>query len=458
MTAVSSVDLTNVELEIKEAIGSQRFDLWFSGNTNLVIDRDALEIGVPNRFFREWLESHFQDEIREAARRVVGSPLPIRFRIDPTLFQRSRKEQPVAPKAKRPAKALPAKRPGRPSRYALSRFVVGTPNRVAHAASSALIENPRESYSPLLIHGGIGLGKTHLLRAVEEALRGQHANLKVLALSCEEFTNQFVEAMRSNKLAVFRRKVRQLDVLIVDDVQFLVGKRGIQEEFLHTLNSLEARGGKVVLGCDVHPRRLGKIAEELRSRFVAGMVARLDPPNQEMRRQILREKAAQRLMDLREDVIGFLAENIRSNVCELEGALNYLEHYCETMEASLDLETARGALVEILRHQVPVLRVGDIRGKACDMFSLNPKLISQRSRSRAVSHPRMLLLYLARKYTQATYSEIGKAIGGLNHSSVIAAERKVTKMIAQDEEIVLGERTWKVRDAIETFERELGRA
>lgn len=467
VTVLTPGTLARFEQEIRDSIGKPRYELWFEGHTRFTLQDDALSVGVPNRFYREWLENHFQGDIQRALTKVLGEPMPVRFRIDSALFQRaqngsstpnakSAEHTIVEPTVRQDAPARVGK-PPRPSRFSMSRFVIGNPNRVAQAAAASLVENPRDGYSPLLVHGGIGLGKTHLLKAIAEELRRAHPALKVEAMSCEEFTNQFVDGMKSGKLNSFRRKVRQLDVLVVEDVQFLANKRATQEEFLHTLNALESRGAKVVLSCDVHPRRLSKITEELRSRFLSGMVAKIDPPNREMRRQILRDKAAQRLLELPSDVIDYLSERLTSNISELEGALNYLEHYGDTLSAPLDLQTVQTAMVDILRHSAPVLRVGEIRKRACEMFNIHPKALKERSRSRSVAHPRMLVLFLARKFTQATYSEIGDQIGGLNHSTVIAAEKKIKAQIRKDGDIVLGDRPWKVRDAVEAFERELGR-
>ena len=452
--------LANFEEEITSAIGKARFDLWFAGATQVVVLDGILEIGVPNRFYREWLEKHFRDEIRTAAQKAFGARLEIRFRIDPNLFRQHRAEEP-APSRKRakaeesaPARSIVA----RPCRFSLERFLVGTPNRVAHAAASALIEDPRQGYSPLFVHGAVGIGKTHLAKAIEEGVRQRHRGLKVMALTCEEFTNRFVESMQSGRLNSFRRTIRQVDLLVVEDLQFLSNKRATQEEFLHTLNSLEAKGAKVVLTCDAHPRRLPKVSEELKARFVAGMVTKLDPPNREMRRRIILEKSSTRGLHLDKPVVEFLADNLWSNVRELEGALNYLEHYAETLATPLDLATVRAALADVLRHCVPVLRLAEVEKKACDLYGISPQLVRQRNRTRAVAHPRMLILFLARKYTKSTYSEIGQHIGGLNHSSVIAAERKIREQVRKDGDILLGGHPWKVRDAIEAFDRELGRA
>lgn len=485
MNMLAPRTLATFEQAIRDSIGKPRYELWFQGNTKLVLEEETLEIGVPNRFYREWLESHFQDEIRIAAHKAFGNPMSIRFRIDPSLFRRIHTAEPrdgatIIPSMELPGSVSGASlvgregaptavrgpgpgttsghRPTKPSRYSLTRFVPGAPNRVAHAAALSIVDNPKSAYSPLFIHGAVGMGKTHLLMGIEEGLRLRHPNLKVLAISCEQFTNEFVEAMRSSRLNGFRKKMRHLDVLLVDDVQFLSNKRATQEEFFHTLNALETRGAKVVLACDVHPRRLTKIGEELKSRFVAGMVAKIDPPTRDMRRQLIRDKAAQRQMELRGSVVDFLAEKLCSNICEIEGALNYLEHYSETLAAPLDAATAKIALAEVLRHAVPVLRVPEVKRKFCEIFDINPRILMEKSRCRSIAHPRMMLLYLSRRYTSATYSEIGEHVGGLKHSTVIAAEKRVLDELKQDGEIVLGDRPWKVRDAIEAFERELGRA
>lgn len=455
MTCIAPRNVATFEEAIQEAIGRPQFDLWFRGHTRLTLGDGTLEIGVPNRFYREWLERHFQEEIRLACVRAFERPLALRFRIDSTLFREvhDRAKTPPSPTA-RPERPAPAAI--KPSRYDIDRFLVGPANKVAHAAATALIERPRQSYSPLFIFGGVGLGKSHLARAIDLGLRRRHRDLQVLFFSGEEFTNEFLHSLRGGKPHAFRRKARHADVLIVDGVQFLAGKRQTQEELLHTLNALATRGGKVVLTADAHPRRLAKFVEELRARFVSGMVAKLDSPNREMRRHIIKDKAAARHLELRPGVLDLLADRLRGNIGEIEGALNYLEHYCDTLAAPIDLATAQAVLGDVLCHSVPVFRIGELIRRACDVFGLHPKSLSERCRSRNVSHPRMLVMYLARKHTKMTYHEIGRQIGGLLHSTAIAADRKIQTFLETDAEISLGDRVWKVREAVEAFERDLG--
>lgn len=446
--------MADLEQTIKDSIGSTRYNLWIRGNAKFAVENGSLRIGVPNRFYREWFEKQFLGAIESACDRAFGRRLALVFRIEPSLFQRAHlataDAEPVPPPSRQSTNSAP-------TGPDLQKLVVGPANQLAVAAACAFADNPKGAISPLFVHGGIGLGKTCLLRALESSLRKNAPSLRVLALSSEEFTNQFLEAMRANKLSAFRRQFRHLDVLLVDDVQFLANKKATQEEFFHTLNSLHDRSGKLVVSCDSQPRKLAKMSEELRSRFLSGMVVRLEPPNREMRRSLLVQRARSRSVKLSGEILDFLADHLRSNIRELEGALHYLEHYIETIAGPLDVDTARTALADVLRNNVPVLRLADVQRKACDLFGIAPKMLKKRSRCRSVAHPRMFVMYLARKHTSATYGEIGEQLGGLNHSTVIAAEKKILLQITNDVEIVLGERPWKVRDAIEAFERELGR-
>ncbi len=448
--------LATFEQDLREAIGEPRYRMWISGHTKFTIGEGEFLVGVPNRFYRDWLDTHYRAYMEGCVARTIGPSVALRFRIDPELFrdQQAAMAQPAVTTSQPQTHDDPARLVL--CRYALSRFVVGPSNRVAVSAATTLIDDPRRGHSPLLIYGPNGMGKTHLLRAMEDECLRRHRHLKTVAITSEEFTNAYLEALKSHRLASFRQRLRSADILLVDDISFLCGKTRTLEEFLHTLNALDSRGGKVVISSSIHPRKLDRMPEDLRSRLIAGMAARIDSPDREMRRQIIIDKSVHRRLDLSAEVIDFLADQLRSSISEIEGAINYLEHYADTFGRRLNLDGVRTALGDILRHSVPVLRVDELRDRFCKLFQLQPKTLSVRKRVRCVSHPRMLVLYLARKYTSATYSEIGREIADLNHSSVIAAEKKILRELQKDGEIVLGDRTWKVRDAIEAFERELG--
>jgi chromosomal replication initiator protein len=450
------------EKDLREAIGEARFRMWLQGHTRFTLEGKQLSIGVPNRFYRDWLDAHYRNYIEGSVARTLGDNIAVRFRIDPELFRAHRTESDEVAAAPAEGDSTPkpaaADKPTLPStsRYALARFVAGSANRVAYAAASTLVEDPRRAHSPLYIFGGNGLGKTHLLRGIEDECLRRHRLLRVVATSGEEFTNAFVEAVKGHRLTGFRSRLRGADLLIVDDVQFIAGKPRTQEEFLHTLNALDAKGAKVVLAASHHPRKLERMPIELQGRLMAGMVARIDPLDLDLRRQIVVDKSAARNLELSADVVDFLAENLRASVSELEGAVNYLEHYRLTFARRLSVDAVRAALADVIRNSIPVIRVDEVRERFCKLFGINPKGIGVKKRTRSVSQPRMLALYLARKYTSATYTEIGREIGGLNHSSVIAAEKRIKEELVRDGDLVLGDRTWKVRDAIEAFEREIG--
>lgn len=470
MDIVAPGILAGFEQTLKDVVGESRYKLWLESHTRWHLDDAVLTVGVPNRFYRDWLDSQFREAIQTSIAQVLGKGVAIRFRIDPELFRQQHQAidetgitaRPISDRATalegRAAQRGPVSS-SRPTstRFALPQFVVGSANRVAYAAACSLIENPRNGYSPLVVHGPCGLGKTHLLKAIEDEVARRHPRLRLVALTGEEFTNNFLESMKNHRLSLFRKQLRCADLFLVDDVQFLAGKKATQEEFLHTLHALEARGAKIVLSMHLHPRKLERFAAELSTRFLSGMTARLDPMDHPMRRQVVADKAIERRLELNAEMIELLADKLRNSVSEIEGTLNYLNHVCETFRVKPTLELVHQGLAEMVRHAPPMVRVAEVQKRVCELFGVAPKVLRLRSRVRSVSQARMLTLYLARRHTAATYSEIGREIGGLNHSSVISAERRIQDEIRKDGEIVLGDRTWKVRDAVEAFERELGR-
>lgn len=307
----------------------------------------------------------------------------------------------------------------------LEDFVVGGSNRVAHAAAWEAARTLGASFNPLVIHGEVGLGKTHLLEGVVRAARGSRPGLRVLHLTAESFTNRFLEAMRGNGLGGFRARHREAELVVVDDVHFLAAKRATQDEFLHTFNALMERGACVVLAMDRHPRQIPRLTEELVTRFLAGMVARVQAPDAETRRAILRSKARARGVEVPEGVLSFVAEHARQSVRELEGALNGLLAHATLTGRAIDLDVAREALRDLVRHAAPSPGLRDVERAASKVFGVSGEALRSEDRSRAVAYPRMLAMYVARARTNAPYGEIGRHFGGRNHSTVIAAQKRV---------------------------------
>jgi chromosomal replication initiator protein len=488
-----------LEHELVRRIGEPRYKLWFAGRTRFHWDDDRLTVGVPNRHFGEWVEKNFGAATVAAAREVFGQAMQVHFLIDPELFQAARREQdevrqtrtdpapapdPVAPphpeqpkqtasrarpktaeepkaKATAPAEPRPATKEREAARrtrrwHRLGDFVVGACNRVAYAAAQSVIEAPGEGANPIVLHGPVGTGKTHLLEGIYAGLRRAHPDWRVLYLTSEDFTNRFVQAMRLNKLTSFRKQFRECDALLVDDLHFLASKRATQAEFLHTFDALQADARQMVLTCDCHPRLADDFTPELTDRLLGGVIWGLTPPDAVTRLEILRGKTLQKgEKPLPDEVLRFLAGQLRGNVRELEGALHSLRHYGRVTGRPIDVALVREALADLLRHAVRVVQLADIDGAVCAVLRLENGILQSKGRAWAVSHPRMVAMFLSRKHTAASYSDIGKHFGGRNHSTAVAAEKKVRQWCDADAELALGQRRIRVRELIERVERDL---
>jgi chromosomal replication initiator protein len=287
-------------------------------------------------------------------------------------------------------------------------------------------------------------------------MRAAHPGLKVVQLTAEAFTNGFLDAMRTNSLGAFRARYRGAAALIVDDVHFLAAKRATQDEFLHTFNALIAEGAPIILATDQHPRTIAKLTDELATRFLGGMVVKLDAPDPATRRAILKNKALARGVDVPEPVLAFVAEHLRSSVRELEGALHSLIAHALLTGRRLDLNLARTALRDTIRHTAQAVALKDVERAVCGLFQIDPEHLKSDGRSHAVAHPRMLAMYLARKHTGAAYSEIGRFFGGRNHSTVISAEKKVASWLQAELRNGLLAGFDTIADILAALERELG--
>lgn len=416
-----------------EQLGETRSRLWFGDEVQLSISDRVLEVGVPNQFFQDWIERHFTDTLREATATLTGHALEIAFSVRPESTANEEQNQPSS---------LPTSASTLTSRthlasstqrshsrghngQRLENFVTGPGNSLAHAAAVELVHSSGELFNPLLIHGGIGLGKSFLLAATHQAFQKHEPRFNSAYLTAENFTNTFLEAMRSGTLVNFRARFRRLRALMLDDVQFLAAKRATQDEFLHTFNALIGMGAPVVLASDRHPKLIPKLAGELVTRLLSGMIVKLEPPDLTTRLAILRAKANARNATIPETVVSFIAQHIRSNVRELEGALCTVLTHSHLTNRPIDLTLARLALRDTIRLTAQVIALEDIERAVCQFFELKPEVLKSDGRIRSISYPRMLAMYLARKHTGATYSEIGHYFGGRNHSTVIAAERKL---------------------------------
>lgn len=473
--SATAQSLMILEKALTERIGTSRFQLWFAGHAHFKWSGQTLSIIVPNAHYEEWLQKTFGDAIRQTARDVFGQEAKLRFLVDPESAppdgpaQAGDTSTPATPprvkepKEETPQSAQPSPQKAGPSRpldrvrrwRQLSDFVVGPCNRLAFASAQSVVEEPGEAVNPLVIHGPVGTGKTHLLEGIYLGLRRAFPDWRVSFLTSEDFTNRFVQAMRFEKLASFRRSFRECDALLIDDLQFLARKKATQEEFLHTFDVLHASGRQLVLTCDCHPRLADDFSVELADRLLGGAVWGLLPPDADTRLAILRARAGKSKPLIREDVLRFLAEQLRGNVRELEGALNSLRHYSRVTKRRIDIMLVREALAELLHHSIRSLGIADVENAICQVLQLSGGALRSRDRAWAVSHPRMLAMYLARKHTGASYTEIGKYFGGRNHSTVVAAEKRARKWLDEEAELQLGKLRRAVREVMDRVEQVL---
>lgn len=485
MNAIQRNVVTEIEQAVAQRIGIPRYNLWFARNTRFTVRDGMVIVGVPNRHFEEWLSRTFGSAVEAAAEEVLGEAVTVRFQIDPELFQQARREQseaaqatiaisstvdaqteeglatqpePTTEKSAAPRKGKGERPASRGRRWhSLADFVVGPCNRLAHAGALSVIEEPGDTANPLVLHGPVGTGKTHLLEAIYLGLRRTRPDWRILYMTSEDFVNRFLAAVRTGKMGVLRRQLRETDVLLVDDLHFLSSKKATLEELLHTFDSLLAEGRQMVFTADCHPRLDENYPPELVDRLLGGGIWGLQPPDPETREAILRRKAGTLNLQLSEEVVGFLASHLRGNIRELEGALNSLRHYSRITRRTIDVPMVREALAELLRHAIRVLQAEDVDAAVCRALRIEPGLMQGSGRAWSVSHPRMLAMFLCRKHTAASHADIGKYFGGRNHSTVVAAEKKVRQWLSDDEELALGERKVRVRELVARIERELQR-
>lgn len=459
----------HVLAELERLVGPRNFEHWFRGKTTLTICEDQVTLGVASVFLQSWMHKQFAAPASEAARRVLGPSASARFAVDASAVLGASHSAP--PRAVRGTEPTGLGRPvggradgalasggganGRRRFASLAEFVSGRCNELALTAVREVCRQPGELYSPLFLYGGVGTGKTHLLEAVYRELRRSFPTWRVTYLTAEAFTNYFTQALREHALAGFRARFRHVDALLVDDIDFLDGKPGIQEEFLHTVKQLEGCRRQIVLAADRHPRLLAKFSEELTTRFLSGLVCRLEPPDPETRRRILAAKA-RRLDDaVTDEALAVIAQRFQHNVRELEGALNCLQTYHAMTGKRISAAVARSVLAELERDCIRVIRLSDVEQAVCQFFGVEPADLRSSRRHRSVSQPRMLAMFLARKHTQAAYSEIGRYFGGRNHSTVVAAERKVRQWLAENVAVQVSAETWPLADVLESVEMQL---
>jgi len=420
---------------LQQRIGPQKFNAWFRHATCLSLEDGHVKVGAANPFIAGWIERHFRDDLVGAAREATGQRPELLISVDPELGGRMRKKQldtqarlvmrdttGAARKSRRP-------RPAPKLRYKLEDFIVGSSNRLAHSATAEIAANGTARFNPLFIHGSCGVGKTHLLQGLCQALALADRPLRWKYTTAEQFTNDFVQAIRTKKVDRFREKYRKLDVLAIDDVHFLAAKKATQEEFLHTFNTIHTAGKQVVMASDAHPRMLGQLTDQLVSRFLSGMVVRIEPPDRDTRMAILTRTAERIRLQADRDALEYIALHIRGSVRELEGALVKLAAVAELVGQPVSRALVRETLSDYLVQTDSAVTLGDIETVVASFFGITPADLHSSRRTHTVSLARAIAMHLARRHTRMSYPEIGRFMGK-NHSSVVLAVQRVEKMLA----------------------------
>jgi chromosomal replication initiator protein len=396
-------------------------DSWLRPCRLTAVEGDHVKIAAPNTYTRDWLHQHHTESLQAAAREVLGGNPRVSLDID-------RDAPSPAPNATEP----PVAAPGLSSRYTFDSFVVGNSNQFAQAACQAVAELPSRAYNPLFIYGGVGLGKTHLLHAVGHQIARLFPHLRLLYLSSERFTNDLINAIRYDRTAEFRAKYRTIDLLLIDDIQFISGKERTQEEFFHTFNDLYEARKQIVVSSDAAPKEIPDLEERLRSRFEWGLIADIQPPDFETRVAILKKKAEIERVRLPDDVAYLIAGRIKANIREIEGSLTRMIAFCSLSGRDMSVELAQEVLADLWGEEERVITMEHIQRKVAEFFGIKLSDMRAKNRTKSVAFPRQVAMYLSRQLTHASLSDVGRAFGGKDHTTVIHAVSKLQALIQED--------------------------
>jgi chromosomal replication initiator protein len=436
--------------ELQVSLSPANYETWLRDTQLVDVDEQRFRIAVPNGFAKDWLESRYRSLISQTLARIVGYSVQVEFIIGTATepVPAAADEASPEPVAAGPARPSPQVRvePTRVGgeggttflnpRYTFSNFIVGSANRLAHAASLSVAERPGHAYNPLFLYGGVGLGKTHLMHAIGNQVIAKFPRKRVVYATSEKFTNEFITSIQQGKIDEFRARYRRIDLLLIDDIQFIADKERTQEEFFHTFNAIHEDGKQIVLSSDRPPKAILTLEERLRSRFEWGLIADLTAPDLETRIAILRAKAEEGAVPITSDVIEFIARKVVSNIRELEGALNRMVAYASMGAMPIGIELAQAVLSNVLynpkKRQVTPERIAKV---VADYYSVPIDVLQGQKRDKAIVVPRQIAMFLMRAETDVSLLRIGAELGGRDHSTVLHACDKITREVAVNDEL-----------------------
>ena len=406
-----------LQSQLQQELDPDEFSTWFAPLRVRSEEENCLELLAPNNRFVTTLEESYRNAVDRAVAGLEGPAYKVLFSVQ---------GQPARPAVQQAAFN---------ARYEFESFVVGSSNQFAHAAARSIAENPARSYNPLFLYGGVGLGKTHLLHAIGHMIQRKYPQLRVMYLPAEQFVNELISSLRFNRMPDFRERYRNIDFLMVDDIQFLANKERTQEEFFHTFNTLYSSQKQIVLSSDSSPRNIPALEERLRSRFEWGLIADIQPPDLETKVAILRRKADLEGVDLADDVSLFIARQVKSNIRELEGMLNRVVAFASLTGKPLSLDLARETLKDILPADDQRVLAPEIIKSVSRHYGLRVTEIKSKNNAKQIAFPRQVAMYLCKQLTELSYPDIGKQFNNKHHSTVMYSVEKIAKLRAEDPEL-----------------------
>ncbi|MFW5890796.1 MAG: chromosomal replication initiator protein DnaA [bacterium] len=431
-------NLENIWVEvldiIKEDLNNVSYTTWFKPIKPLKLDGNKVYLQAPEEFLRNMITRRYNNLLQNSFNHILEKEVEVKILIPGEDIEEDKNN--IQPKKYQPDKKEKKYNHSIKSflnpKYKFDTFIIGNSNRFAHAASLAVAESPSSAYNPLFLYGGVGLGKTHLMHAIGHYITSNNANAKILYVTSEKFTNDLINSIKDDKNDEFRNKYRKIDVLLVDDIQFIAGKERTQEEFFHTFNTLHSDNKQIIISSDRPPKEIPTLEDRLRSRFEWGLTADVQAPDLETRIAILRKKAEQENYDVQNEVIEYIANNIQSNIRKLEGALIRLYAYSSLTNKSVDLSLAEEALKHLISDDKKEITIEDIKKVIATYFNLTLDEINSKKKPQRISFPRQIGMYLSRKHTEHSLPKIGEGFGGRDHSTVLHAYNKIEEMLESD--------------------------
>ncbi|MGD9696699.1 MAG: chromosomal replication initiator protein DnaA [Thermoleophilia bacterium] len=430
-----------VQERLRSTLNSQTYKFAFAGARPVSLDAERLVLAVDTELLRQWIRQRYLPLLRDALFEVCGDDLEVEVTVEAPAEADG--DGPASPADAAPRGTLPVRRPlGLQPRFTFEGFVTGPSNRFAHAAALAVAEAPARAYNPFFVYGGVGLGKTHLLHAIGHFVAANHAELSLLYVSVETFTNEFINALRDGGIRSFKDRYRTVDILLIDDIQSLQGREQTQEEFFHTFNALHDSGKQIVISSDRPPKAIATLEDRLRSRFEMGLITDVQPPDLETRIAILQKRARADRYEIHDpEVLPFIAGRVSTNVRALEGALTRVVAHGSISGRKITVDLASEVLEDLFPASEGVVRIEVIQGEVCRYYGVSHDELTGDKRTRRIVGPRQVAMYLSRELTDSSLPAIGRAFGGRDHTTVMYAVQKVADQMAGEGEILTAVQT-----------------